>query len=233
MADNIKSPAQALRAAAQRLRAAESALEAIAKTADQMEATAPDGTPGKTAALAAALEDVAAAHALGEASAAAVKDAAAALAAARAEERAAADDRAATDAAAAGLRRRLQQAEADVDSARAAMEERQREWLLAGMAEAEAAYLEAANAAAQSYGRHAALADALVRRGGKLSNPVALAAGLVLPTLGPESCAAYSAARPQEHGIGANLLGVLLSKADAFNPDAEIESLIASPQRSR
>jgi hypothetical protein len=224
------TPAQSLRAAAQRLRAAEDTLTRTAAAAAAAEPTAEPNAPD-VARLSQALEDVAAAHALGEADAASVKQAAAALAAAQASAAAAAADRAAADAATAGLRRRLQQAEADAEAAREALDVASREWLVAEMATAEAAYLEAVAATAQAHGRHAALAAALDRRGARLPNPVTVAAPLVLPTIGLASCATYSAARPNDHGMGANLVAVLPSGSD--NPDAELSALIASPKRSR
>jgi hypothetical protein len=228
--DPMTDPTAQVRAAAQRLRAAE---DALAKTNAAANAATPaaDHITPDVARLSQALEDAAASHALGETDAASVKQAAADLAAAQAAAAAAAVDRAATDAAAAGLRRRLQQAESEVDSAREALEDACRAWLLAEMAAAETSYLQAVTATAQAHGRHAALAASLDQRGAKLPNPVSLAAPLVLPTIGPASCEAYSAARPSDHGIGANLMAVLAAGSD--NPDSEIAALIAPPKRSR
>lgn len=202
------------------------------KTAAKLEAVpaADDHASADIARLAQALEDVAAAHAMGEASAEAVKDAAAALSAAQAAERAAAADRAADHAAAAGLLRRLQQAEAEVGQAREALEAASRAWLEAEMAAAESRYLQAVEATAQAHGRHAALAAALHRRGATLSNPITVALNPVLPTIGPASCAVYKDSRPDQHGMAANLVDVLMSTSN--DPDAELAALINSSKKA-
>lgn len=228
--DPMTDPTAQVRAAAQRLRAAQDALVKTTAAATAAEPAADHITPD-VACLSQALEDAAASHALGETDAASVKQAAADLAAAQASAAAAAVDRAAADAATAGLRRRLQQAKSEVEAAALALEDACRAWLLAEMAAAETSYLQAVAATAQAHGRHAALAASLDRRGAAISNPVTLAAPLTLPTIGPASCEAYSAVRPNEHGIGANLLAVLAAGSD--NPDAEIAALIAPPKRSR
>ena len=216
------SAATAVRAAAAALRDAEALHAKVAEKLTAAQASAPEEID--LAPLERAVEDAAASQALGLADLASVTVASKALADARAQAAAGRSERAAQAAATQGLTRRLESAQAEELAAREALQAASVAWVQADMADAESAYLKAAEAVTKALSRRQGGARVL-----QSQNPEVwmrdYSLPLTLPTVGDLTRARYMLANPHApHAVGVNLADVL--PAGDVDVQADLATLI-------
>lgn len=170
-----------------------SQLEALLSSHGAVSATSADGLPAARSAY----EDAVAARALGEVGDAEVTAAQQALIAAETRQREIAEQGRQDAAVIAGIQRRLELARGAQQAASVALTDAQDAWALSELERADAAYVEAATAAASAAARVETLKDFLQSRGHRLRLPQPWLNSVRLPPLASVSLRASQEAHPK------------------------------------